>query len=541
MTLLAVDSPTEPADLSPLAAVAEAREIYAGTLSRLSHARLSDDEAIAAAAEIETAGRLIDGARVRSAADLEHRSEKWLGKDSLARKRGCSDGTGLLALVTRASRHEATRRVKLAGQLSPRHDLTMVLPPLFPVVADALASGDLGVEAAEAIVTGLNSVRPRVNPADLAAAEAALVTAATGAITADTADLPHAGFAFDTDRIKGQVQVWIARLDPDGVAPTDDNHEARSSFGFGRLTKGLYPLRGGVTPDMRGTLDGIFNTYLSAHTETPGNAGPAFPSAAEQAAQAAADAELQARIEAGEVIPGAELRFDDRSGDEKRADILRAVFDRTARDPHTPTMGGSAPTVMVHVNAADLAADLAADFGESDTDTDGDRTSTSTGTGRSTGNLSAGRGVGWIDGIDAPISLRTVKQMICAGGTQTIVLGYHNEVLRLGTKERFFTRAQRRAMAARDGGCAIPGCNIPPAWTEAHHVIPWYLGGTTDIDNGVLLCWYHHHSIETSGWQIRMVDGAPQIKAPPWLDPDRVWRPGGQHRATASSSAHRNS
>jgi len=29
---------------------------------------------------------------------------------------------------------------------------------------------------------------------------------------------------------------------------------------------------------------------------------------------------------------------------------------------------------------------------------------------------------------------------------------------------------------------SIPGCDIPPAWTEAHHVIPWYLGGKTDIN-----------------------------------------------------------
>ena len=40
----------------------------------------------------------------------------------------------------------------------------------------------------------------------------------------------------------------------------------------------------------------------------------------------------------------------------------------------------------------------------------------------------------------------------------------------------------------------------------------------------MLLCWFHHRTIETSGWQIRMLRGVPQIKAPPWLDGGRTWR-----------------
>ena len=199
-------------------------------------------------------------------------------------------------------------------------------------------------------------------------AEEALVAAATGLESESTDGVPNAGFAFDADSIRGQVAVWAARLDPDGAAPNDDIYEARSSIGFGRLHKGLYPLRGGVTPELRGIMDGITNTYLSAHTETPGNGGlmpdahladpdgigptdgvtadsledpslgtapgtgPAFPTAAEQAA----DAERQARVDAGE-FPEGEIPFDDRTTNEKRADIFRAVFDHTARDPQTPT------------------------------------------------------------------------------------------------------------------------------------------------------------------------------------------------------------
>ncbi|WP_241976674.1 MULTISPECIES: HNH endonuclease [unclassified Cryobacterium] len=67
-------------------------------------------------------------------------------------------------------------------------------------------------------------------------------------------------------------------------------------------------------------------------------------------------------------------------------------------------------------------------------------------------------------------------------------------------------------------------------------MIPWHRGGKTTIDNGVLLCWYHHHTIDTSGWQIRMVRGKPEVRAPYCYDPTRTWRPAGEHRAGAPRS-----
>ncbi len=460
----------------------QADALFAAALDGVSFGLLDDTEAVAVMSVLERHGRRVDAARVGSATDVGERSRPGLGHDSLAWRLGCRNGLDLITRVTLVSSREAGRRMRLGGFVSNRVMGASFLPPLYPAVTAGLASGALGLDAAEVIVTALAQIAHRCAPDDLLTAERALVATATGATTEETVGLPGSGFAFSADLMRGHAQQWQARLDPDGAAPNESVMEPRSNIGFGLLRQGLYPLRGGVTPELRGVMNVIFDTYVSSQ------AAPAFPTADEQA-----------HIDAGEVIPGAENVFDDRNGGQKRADILRGVFESAARDPKTPRMGGAAPTVMVHVNA---------------------------------GDLQGGTGVGWIDGVEAPVSLRTVKQAICAGGFQKIIFGQNGEILHLGAKERFFTTGQRRGIAARDGGCVIPGCPVAAHWCEVHHVIPWQHGGKTDVDNGVLLCWYHHHSIDTSGWEIRMTGGKPQIKAPPWIDHTQTWRPTTTHRAT---------
>jgi hypothetical protein len=471
-----------PADAPQLVALRAATDGLRDALADIAPAGLSDAEALAALGGIEEAGRLIDGARVACAAEIADRSRADLGHDGLAWRAGARNVTDLVTRVTRVSTREAIQRVKLGTVLAARMNVLGVVPSRFPVVAAAVDSGALGVDSARVIVDGLASINLICPPAEMDAAERSLVATATGAITDETIGLPGEGIAFAADLVRGQVELWKSRLDPDGAAPKDPGVEPRSSFGYGRFKDGIYPFRGGATPEWRGVLDTLLDSYLSARS------GTSFPSAAEQA-----------RIEAGETIPGADVLGDDRTVGQKRADILRGIFDNAARDPGSPRMGGAAPVVAVHVNAVDLAD---------------------------------GKGVGWADGIDAPLSLKTVKQLICAGGIQKLIIGEDGEVLHLGGKERFFSQAQRRAIAARDETCIIPGCTIPARWCEIHHVIPWQHHGKTDIDNGVLLCWYHHHSIDTSGWQIRIVDGHPEVMAPGWLGGTEQWHRTAQHRAT---------
>ncbi|WPX15320.1 DUF222 domain-containing protein [Cryobacterium sp. 10S3] len=485
-----------------VARLVEAQAVLAEALAAIPVGLLSDTEAVTALSTVEAIGRTVDAARVSTATDVDRRA-RVLGREGLAWRMGCTGPWDVLTRVTRVSAREIKRRTKLGDAVLPRPcGGSSWLPPLFPTVGAALAAGEIGVETAELIVAGLQVISHRVAPDDLLTAERALVASAAGLITPETENLAGAGVAVTTDLIRGMVAQWQAALDPDGVLPTEDLFEAKSNIGFGQLKNGLYPVKGGVTPELYGVMNTLFDAFLSFH------ARPAFPTAEEQAL-----------MDSGQMIPGAETadgesdtgpdldvieaelrerRADTRTGGEKRADILRALFEHAARDEDTPSMGGSAPTVMVHVNAADLAS---------------------------------GVGVGWIDGVEAPVSLKTVHQRICDGGFQGVLFGANNEVLKLGPERRYFNRAQRRAITARDGGCIIPGCKAPAHWAEVHHVKPWAKDGPTNVDNGVLLCWFHHHTIDTSGWEIRMVKGSPQVRAPGLIDPQRLWRPPNRHRA----------
>lgn len=130
------------------------------------------------------------------------------------------------------------------------------------------------------------------------------------------------------------------------------------------------------------------------------------------------------------------------------------------------------------------------------------------------------------------ISPDTIRKLACDAGVLPVVLGGDGKVLDVGRQKRLFTVAQRIALAHRDGGCAFPGCDRPPGWTEAHHMRPWATGGSTDLADGVLLCARHHRIIHHTGWDVRPgPDDRPEFIPPASVDPERRarhnnrWRP----------------
>ena len=48
-----------------------------------------------------------------------------------------------------------------------------------------------------------------------------------------------------------------------------------------------------------------------------------------------------------------------------------------------------------------------------------------------------------------------------------------------------------------------------PGKSKAHHRDPWATGGRTDLDDGQLLCNWHHHRIHDDRYLVqKMPDGA---------------------------------
>src|SRR5262249_40403311 len=82
-----------------------------------------------------------------------------------------------------------------------------------------------------------------------------------------------------------------------------------------------------------------------------------------------------------------------------------------------------------------------------------------------------------------PIPPAMLERLACDCEVGHIILRGESEVLNLGRRTRVVSRAQRRALVHRDGGCAFPGCDRPHRWCDAHHLIPWQHGGPTDLNN----------------------------------------------------------
>jgi hypothetical protein len=136
-----------------------------------------------------------------------------------------------------------------------------------------------------------------------------------------------------------------------------------------------------------------------------------------------------------------------------------------------------------------------------------------------------GSGSAWSD-YDGIQSVAMARMLACDGVLIPQVLGADSVVLDQGRGVRLFTAEQRRALTTRDKGCAFLGCDIPPAWCEAHHIIWWSQGGVTDISNGVLLCRRHHVLIHQGHWRVEQDPdgGRPWIIPPAHIDPAQTPR-----------------
>jgi Domain of unknown function (DUF222)/HNH endonuclease len=99
------------------------------------------------------------------------------------------------------------------------------------------------------------------------------------------------------------------------------------------------------------------------------------------------------------------------------------------------------------------------------------------------------------------IDVETVQRIACDA---TVVVAVDDELghtMYEGRARRFPSGAQRREVIRRDRQCRFPGCSNA-TFAAVHHIVPWNLGGGTDLDNLVLLCTHHHGVVHRNGWSM---------------------------------------
>jgi hypothetical protein len=152
----------------------------------------------------------------------------------------------------------------------------------------------------------------------------------------------------------------------------------------------------------------------------------------------------------------------------------------------------------------------------------------------------------WLDWVgDVPVAV--AQRLACDCQVWRAILDPATGLpLEVGRTHRIVPRWIRKALHARDRGCRWPGCDAPTPWTDAHHLIAWYYGGETNVDQLLLLCRHHHMLVHEGRWSIRLDRGTGEVwvtrpdGSPYELGPSLPWRPpppSAGHSSTDTRSA----
>ncbi|CAN5146038.1 HNH endonuclease signature motif containing protein [soil metagenome] len=271
------------------------------------------------------------------------------------------------------------------------------------------------------------------------------IASALGPVAAVASDDVGALLLLASSRPADEVAVAAKaardRLDAAGVEQREHDLRAQRYLRFGRATDGMIPLHGLLPPEEAGVVQALFDARTSVRRTV------SFRAADEHDEQV-------------------ERTYDERTMDQRRADTLveicRVAAGTLSADAASFPLSNGAGTIVVTIDHKTLLAEL---------------------------------GAARIEGVDESISASSARRIACDAHILPIVLGGASLPIDFGQSRRLFSSAQRKALARRDRGCAAPGCDVPPGWTQAHHITPWSRGGPTDLSNGVLLCSFHHHQV----------------------------------------------
>ncbi|MFM2354202.1 MAG: hypothetical protein RLZZ608_1608 [Actinomycetota bacterium] len=431
--------------------------------------QLSDDALLAEQSQLAELRRRTDTNLAILADEIARRSHHSLGHDGLAQRLGSRTAQHLVQHLTGSSSHDAAALVRVGGMLAGTSE-----------AADS-ADGPLGVDSVggqtaaatpwlEPVAEAVAHTRLSVEAADAIARALGQpdshVTAAQ--LSAAATQLVAESVVLTLEQLAVRARQARALLDlegqPEQIAEREQALRERRYLFLSRQADGMTRLSGLLDPEsaalVRDAVDGA---------TSPRRGGPRF-------------------VSAGERERAERITRDTRSTEQLALDALVDLVRIGGDVAPTDVIGTRSPAVQVVVAERDLRA---------------------------------GHGLARIEGQTEPVSIDTAHRHGCSSGVIPVVIDSRGDVVALGREARLFTRRQRLALAARDGGCRFPGCDRPPSWTEAHHIVPWSEGGTTDIAHGVLLCRHHHLLLHNNGWKFARHDGELVLIPPTSIDPEQ--------------------
>lgn len=460
------------------------------------------------------------------AGEIQARSSRELGHAGLAARNGFASPEKLIQTITKSTKAEAIALVHagrlvrdatmepvalpiVTGELDdagspvpvidddgvPVVELVEVNPtPWLVPVARAVAAGELSAASAAAIRRGLGELADGVSRGEGPGGEVPDgeglgsegldgdglgseglggdgMTPSRGVSVGDllraAEKLVELADRLDADQLFRRARQLRDEVDAEGVADRERRlHDARFFKTWQRPD-------GAVAGSfLYGPEDGALLLAAVNAAMSPRRGGPRF---VDPAAQAAARA----------------LADDPRTNDQLQADAFMAAMRLAVDADPNRIFGHNRPAVKVIVIKDALEAD----------------------------ERGARKGFGRIEGTHEAVSLGTVDRHLCDSGALGMSFTGDGTALDLGRESRLFSKKQREVMAVRDGGCiGSLDCAVVPAMCEAHHTDHWNENGRTDVDDGVLLCRFHHLNFHNNGYRIVREAGTYWLIPPPEID-----------------------
>ncbi|MCZ9881453.1 DUF222 domain-containing protein [Arthrobacter sp. B2a2-09] len=396
-----------------------------------------------------------------------------------------------LRTLLQISAAEARRRVALAEDLLPGRSLTgQRIQPRYGEIAAAFACGSIASRPATTITMALGRVRPLCSPDAAADMEHALTMTAV---------------ENDADFLARIARRWTDAIDQDGAEPSEEALRHLQGAFLRRPKHGLQHVEIFATQDQYEHLLTVMNTATNPRTSTSREPGPGDHTVDADGGSAPANAPADG-LRGGSRDDGASL--DRRTRAQKLLDGLLGACKIALATGALPAAGGQRPQIMATIDHRDLLASLT-EAGQPTLLGQSGQAGRSGGQQRGTGSFT----------FTGPVPAATLRKIGCDADIIPVVLGGEGQVLDIGRASRIFPAHIRKAITARDKGCAFPSCTMPAPWCEAHHITYWSRGGPSSVDNGVLLCSHHHHLIHKEEWHIQVQAGVPWFIPPPHIDP----------------------